>query len=260
MGASCLNPFTLHPVEIAGQVAALDAESGGRAYLGLAAGGWLDRLGLDTSRPLTAIRETWEIVRRLLARDDTGFTGELFSLAPGNTLAYEPARAAVPLLVGTWSPRLTAFAAGARRGAEARRLREPGDGALDARATRRAHDGWSSGRSRWSTRTQPLRARRRRRELALYLPVVGGLDPTVEIDPNMAQDEIPDDVLDLFSFAGEPAQIVEHAERLFEAGADRVEFGTPHGIDERAGVELLGSQVVPALRRARAWSRWSGQP
>jgi 5,10-methylenetetrahydromethanopterin reductase len=247
VGASCLNPFTLHPVEIAGQVAALDAESHGRAYLGLAAGGWLDRLELDTSRPFTAIRETWEIVRRLLARDESGFAGELFSLAPGNTLAYEPVRPSVPLLVGTWSPRLTAFAAehgdelklgGCANPAMVRLTRERlGErtrlvvGAVtvvdEDAAAARAHA---------------------RRELALYLPVVGGLDPTVEIDPSMNAGEIPDNILDLFSFAGEPAQIAEHAERLYEAGADRVEFGTPHGIDERAGVALLGSRVLPLLR------------
>ena len=80
--------------------------------------------------------------------------------------------------------------------------------------------------------------------------MVGGLDPTVEIDLNMAQgDEIPDDVLDLFAFAGEPAPIVELAERLFDAGADRVEFGTPHGIDEARGVDLLAQQVRTALAR-----------
>ena len=38
IGPSCLNPFTLHPVEIAGQVAMLDAASDGRAFLGLARG------------------------------------------------------------------------------------------------------------------------------------------------------------------------------------------------------------------------------
>ena len=38
LGPAALNPFTLHPVEIAGQVAALDAVSGGRAYLGLVRG------------------------------------------------------------------------------------------------------------------------------------------------------------------------------------------------------------------------------
>src|SRR5207244_4484890 len=38
VGPSCLNPYTVHPVELAGQVAALDLASGGRAFLGLAAG------------------------------------------------------------------------------------------------------------------------------------------------------------------------------------------------------------------------------
>src|SRR5580704_11442124 len=52
LGPAALNPLTLHPVELAGQAAALDLASGGRAYLGIAAGAWLDRLGLDERRPL----------------------------------------------------------------------------------------------------------------------------------------------------------------------------------------------------------------
>ena len=44
LGPAALNPSTLHPVELAGQAAALDLASGGRAYLGLVAGAWLDRL------------------------------------------------------------------------------------------------------------------------------------------------------------------------------------------------------------------------
>ena len=47
LGPAALNPFTLHPYEIAGQTAMLDLASGGRAYLGLVKGAWLDRLGLD---------------------------------------------------------------------------------------------------------------------------------------------------------------------------------------------------------------------
>src|SRR5262249_44804883 len=111
VGPSCLNPYTIHPVEIAGQVAALDLASSGRAYLGLAAGAWLEELGLAQARPRRTIAEAWEIVSRLLAGERSRFDGELFSVAPGSRLAYEPERRKVPLLVGTWSPGLTAFAA-----------------------------------------------------------------------------------------------------------------------------------------------------
>jgi 5,10-methylenetetrahydromethanopterin reductase len=153
----------------------------------------------------------------------------------------------VPLLVGTWSPRLTAYAAthaaelklgGCANPAMVRLTRERLGVAvrLVVGAVTVVDEDAAAARAR------------ARRELALYLPVVGGLDATVEIDPNLPADEIPDEVLDLFAFAGEPAQIVAHAEELFDAGADRVEFGTPHGIDERRGVELLGSRVLPALR------------
>jgi 5,10-methylenetetrahydromethanopterin reductase len=79
-----------------------------------------------------------------------------------------------------------------------------------------------------------------RREVELYLPVVAARDPTVRT--------LDGDVLGRFAFAGSPARIAEQALALYEAGADRVEFGTPHGIDERRGVELLAAEVLPALQ------------
>ena len=47
LGPASLNPYTLHPVEIAGQIASLDLLSGGRACLGLSRdardpGDWVD--------------------------------------------------------------------------------------------------------------------------------------------------------------------------------------------------------------------------
>jgi 5,10-methylenetetrahydromethanopterin reductase len=248
VGPSCLNPFTVHPVEIAGQTAALDLESNGRAFLGLAAGAWLDRIGVDASRPLTAIREAWEVVRRLLAGDDSGFAGQRFSLEPGDTLGYEPLRREVPLLVGTWSPRLTAFA-----GEHAAELKL--GGCANPAMVRLARERLGSSDTRIVVGAVTVvdeddAAARAlaREEVALYLPVVAGHDPTVEVDVDVDAPEISDEVLDLFAFAGSPERIAAHAEALFAAGADRVEFGTPHGIDERRGVELLGAQVLPRLR------------
>jgi 5,10-methylenetetrahydromethanopterin reductase len=246
VGPSCLNPFTVHPVEIAGQTAALDLESGGRAFLGLAAGAWLDRVGVEVDRPLTAIREAWEVVRRLLAGDDSGFEGERFSLESGNTLAYEPLRSDVPLLVGTWSPRLTAFA-----GEHAAELKL--GGCANPAMVRLARERLGSSDTRIVVGAVTVvdeddAAARAlaREEVALYLPVVAGHDSTVDVD--LHAPEISDEVLDLFAFAGSPERIAAHAEALFAAGADRVEFGTPHGIDERRGVDMLGGHVLPRLR------------
>ena len=66
LGPAALNARTLHPVELAGQAAALDLVSNGRAYLGLTDGAWLDRLGLARDTPLARMAEAAEIVRRLV--------------------------------------------------------------------------------------------------------------------------------------------------------------------------------------------------
>ena len=263
VGPSCLNPFTVHPIEIAGQIAALDLASRGRAFLGLAAGAWLDELGVDASRPVTAIGDAWKIVRRLLAGDDEGFTGERFSLPRGARLRYEVERHEVPLLVGTWAPRLSAFA-----GEQASELKLGGSanpGLVPVARGRIGNDGVGivvgavtvvdedGDRARAAART----------EVAMYIDVVGALDPTTELEPELldrigeriaAGDDagagalIPDDVLRRFAFAGTPADVASHAEAIFDAGALRVDFGTPHGIDERRGVELLCRDVLPRLR------------
>lgn len=260
IGPSCLNPFTLHPVEIAGQVAALDAASSGRAFLGLVAGAWLDSLGIDQSGRVTAVREAWEIVRRLLMGDDRGFEGERFSLPSGARLRYPVERREVPLLVGSWSSKLAAFAAEAatelKVGGSANpdlvpvlreRVGNPGVGLVFGAVTVVDEDG---GRARDLAR----------RELALYLPVVGHLDPTVTLEPELlerlrSEGErsaalISDDVLTRFAFAGTPAEVAEQAEAVLDAGAARVDFGTPHGIDERKGVDLLCGSVLPRLKVA----------
>jgi hypothetical protein len=36
--------------------------------------------------------------------------------------------------------------------------------------------------------------------------------------------------------------------RIFDAGASRIELGTPHDLAGRAGVDLLAARVLPELR------------
>ena len=263
VGPSCLNPFTIHPVEIAGQIAALDAASDGRAFLGLARGAWLEPLGVDQTQPVQAIHEAWEVIRRLLAGDESGYDGERFSLPAGERLRYPVLRRSVPLLVGTWSARLAAFA-----GEAAQELKVGGSANPDVVPVVRE---WLDGPdvrivigAVTVVDEDGERARAiARREVAMYLAVVAALDPTVSLDPGLIsrvralvsthEDEaagalISDEVLDRFAFAGTPEEIAAHARAVFEAGAGRIDFGTPHGVPEARGVELL----FPAIRNGCA--------
>ena len=241
LGPAALNPFTLHPYEIAGQIAMLDTLSRGRAYLGLAKGAWLDRLGLDEPRPLAALREAVAIVRALLAGDDAGVAGERFSLSPGTTLSYPRFREAVPLLVGTWGPATAAWAGSVadevKIGGSANPelvpvvrewLGNPRVGIVMGCVSVVDEDG--------------DRARERARAaVAPYVDVVARLDPTVD-----ASAPLP---LDRFSIAGTPEEVAAQVEELWQAGADRVELGTPQGRTTPAGVELICDRVLPLLRR-----------
>jgi 5,10-methylenetetrahydromethanopterin reductase len=248
VGFAALNPRTLHPVEIAGQAAALDLASNGRAYVGIVSGAWLEQLGLDEERPLTRLREAVEIVRRLLAGDRSGFAGERFTLLPGAGLAYEPLRPAVPLMIGTWRPRAAAFA---REVADEVKI----GGSANPDMVRQMRRWLAEDGTRSQTATEPPRivvgavtvvdedgARARAyaaSQVQMYLDVVAELDPTLE----------PGDApLEKFVIAGTPEEVAQHAQALYDAGAHRVEFGTPQGLTTRGGVELLCKRVLPLLR------------
>lgn len=237
LGPAALNPQTLHPVEIAGQVASLDLASGGRAYCGLVVGSWLDRLGLDERRPLTRLREAVEVVRRLLACDRDGYAGEIFTLAPGAALAYEPLRREVPLSIGTWRPRAAAFARGV-----AAEVKIGGSANPEMVRLMRSWLGERGPRIVVGAVTvvdeDGARARERARaKVRMYLDVVGGLDATLELRDG---EEPP---LEKFVIAGTPEEVAEHALALYDAGVARVEFGDPVGLD------LLCDRVVPLLLR-----------
>jgi 5,10-methylenetetrahydromethanopterin reductase len=273
LGPASLNPFTLHPLEIAGQIASLDLLSRGRAYLGLSRGAWLDEIGVAQDRPLSRMREAIDVIQHLLAGRREPYDGKHFRLTEHHALRYAVEREHVPLLIGSWG-RQTLGLAGQRadevkiggstnpdivavvrgwiaRGAE-RAGRDPDDIGICLGAVTVVDEDRDVARALI------------RREMALYLPVVASLDPTVAIDPELleridalatrgdydaAGALIPDDLLDRFAFAGTPDDVVQHAERLFDAGVTRIEFGTPHGVTTREGLRLLGERVRPALRR-----------
>ena len=271
IGPAVLNPYTVHPLEIAGQTALLDLMSQGHAYLGLGRGAWLDALGLETSRPLQTLREAVLLVRHLLAGNAEPFEGEVFKLAAGMTLKYRPLRARVPIMLGTWGTQTARLAGevadeikigGSANPAMAGQLRPHIEAGLASAGRRSGAVGICLGAVTVVDEDREAARAMARREVALYLPVVAPLDPTVtdrdwlaritaaaaRLDYAAVERDISDVMLDRFAFAGRPEDIVRQVEGLAAGGATRVEFGTPHGLDSTRGIKLLGERVLPALQ------------
>jgi 5,10-methylenetetrahydromethanopterin reductase len=268
-----VNPFTCHPINIAGNIALIDEAAHGRAYLGLARGAWLDFLGIAPQRPITALREAMECVRHLLERSPEPYRGRVFKLAGGDSLRWEIVRSDIPFMLGAWgskaidacaaliteikiggtaNPAVVAHVRDAVRQAAARAGR-PSDaiGIAAGAVTVVDEDG------------QAARALARRKA-ALYLPVIAKLDRTLRIEPELlarinsaaaaydfdrAASYVSDDLLSRMAFAGTPDEVIAKSKALVAAGATRIEFGTPHGLSEESGIRLLGERVLPALKR-----------
>ncbi|MDF5754229.1 LLM class flavin-dependent oxidoreductase [Spongiactinospora sp. TRM90649] len=272
LGTACLNPFSMAPYEIAGQVAALDLASDGRAYLGLARGTWLGEVGLAQPRPTAALAECAEVVYRLLGGDTSGFEGSVFRLAPGTALRYEVRRPRPPLLIGAWGPRGAALAGriadeikvgGSANPAMVGVIRERVRAGAEAAGRTASDVGVVLGAVTVVDRDGAAARARARTEVAMYLAVVADLDPTVEVPADLlarvkgevaagrheaAGRLLPDDLVDLFAFSGDPEHVAGQAQALIDAGVRRVEFGTPHGLTPDQGVHLIGTEVLPMLK------------
>lgn len=76
------SPYLRHPALLASATATLDEISGGRAVLGIGAGGFefAAQLGIHWKRPLTGCRESVEIIRRLLRGEEVTLNGKEFSV------------------------------------------------------------------------------------------------------------------------------------------------------------------------------------
>lgn len=272
LGAACWNPYTLHPYEIAGQLVALDAASGGRAYLGLARGTWLRGIGVQQPRPVQHVREAIQVIQALLAGRGASVDGTTFRLADGMRLRYPVRETLPPILIGTWGPAMAALAG---QVADEVKIGGTANPAMVAVMRQRIERGSVSagrpgavgivvGAVTVVDRDGVAARARARTEVAMYLAVVAALDPTVTVDPELlsrvtgrveagdhagAGSLVDDQLLDLFAFSGTPEHVASQAQAVIDAGASRVEFGTPHGLGDATGIELLGREVLPLLRR-----------
>jgi 5,10-methylenetetrahydromethanopterin reductase len=270
IGLGVVNPYTRHPALIAMETATLAAIAPGRVVLGLGTSNrrWIEQqMGIPFKTPLRGLRESVEIVRRLLDGERVSYAGELFT---ANDVALEaPPPKPVPIMLGVKGPRALALAAEIADGvqcsilaspAHVRRVRASTAGAradfkviayvpvavADDGARARAwvrplvahYLGLLHGQSIledagiYAARTQPLR------------------DAFVAGRP-AAADLVTDDLLDAVAIVGTPAHCRAALARWAEAGLDGVIAVVPEGADLARQIEWLGRELSPAWKELR---------
>jgi 5,10-methylenetetrahydromethanopterin reductase len=260
-------------VDIVGHMTTLHAMRPNNVFLGLVPGAWMDELGL-ASASVEKMKEAIESARYLFHKNKEGYEGKYFPIKRGFALGYETPKD-IPILLGAYGPKLTALAGemadevkvggsanpalvpiirdriaiGARKGG-----RNVGDIKIAFGAVSMVD---SDGKKALDAA---------RKKAVVYINVIGDKDPTVvrdypeeikEIknamstnDVNRAIRFLPDALTKRFTLAGTPQDVIKQSEDLFNAGVSRIEFGTPHGVnDEMTGVNLLVEKVFPYFRK-----------
>ena len=278
LGTGILNPHTIHPAELAMLAATMDEGSGSRFNLGLGAGAadFLGWVGIDDPRPVATMRETIASVRAWLAGEPAP-PGRFVRDPASAYLRFRPRRV-TPIYLGAMGPAMLRLAG------------EVADGVLPLLfppehyfTVRPLIDAGAAKRERaldlaacvWvSLDADAARARRALAEkIAYYGHAIGTLilerlgltreefapiEHAVMVERDLARAAAMVDARMLrIGIAGSAADVVARLTPLVDAGVRHVSFGPPLGPDPLRAVQLLGEEVLPALRPSAGSTRVS---
>lgn len=281
IGFGILSPFGRHPALIAMEVAGLVERSGPRFVLGLGAShGTMKALRADQP-VLTGLREAGEICRGLLAGERVSYDGSVFGLDGEVELGVALSPSTVPLFFGTMGPRTLEMAGGAADGVLLGALCSP---EYVRGLVERVHEGADrAGRSPDEVEVAGIlitsvaedreAARRAARPvLAYYLMEIPDASPRMvgtgiardsllEIrsglleaerrgDLDRAVAELPDDLVDVATVAGTPAECVERLRGFAEVGMTAPVLYGALGPDPLAALALIAGPMRDALVEA----------
>jgi 5,10-methylenetetrahydromethanopterin reductase len=275
LGPSVSNPYLIHPAILAEQAALLDELSGGRAYFGIGRGAFLDLVQVTPEKPIAGVREAIEIARQLWRGDRRVYPGKVFQLTEAAHLHWQPARSDIPVMVGTWGPRMCRMAGAVAQEVKAGSMWSAQYGqymweqiAAGARQAGRdpAEVGLVFGPLTSIAQDRDQAKAFARRTLAFYLPYLSPMPEYLGIEPAVvsrvqaatargdlaaAEAEISQSALDHFALYGTPHDVIAGIERMVaETRVTRIEFGMPHSPNgSHEAIHLLGREVLPHFAR-----------
>ncbi len=269
LGPGVTNPYLINPVVTAQAVASLNEIAPGRLVLGIGAGDktTLKSTGLEMRKPLTAVKECVEIVRRMIDEKSVTFEGEVFKTSDAKFF-FKP-RTRIPVYVGAQGPKMLELAG------------RIGDGVLINAGHPKDVD-YAVGRVRKGIEQAGKRLTdvdvaaytsfsihkdlQKAREAAV--PVVafvaaGSPDVVLErhdIDREKAEKIgkalkagkwgeafglVSSRMIEAFSVCGTPEMCIERITQLLKSGISQFVVGSPIGPNIRKAIDLISDKITP---------------
>jgi 5,10-methylenetetrahydromethanopterin reductase len=282
LGVCVTDPYVRHPALTATAFATVDEISGGRAVLGLGAGiSGFAEMGIKRVRPLVALRETIELVRRLWTGEQVDYAGDVITFSGGSLNV--PARPDAPICIASNGPKTIELAGEIADGLIVQALGSPFmaesvRSLLNAGAARAGRDGAAIRlHARVDVAVHHDRETARRAVLPgvvrhlrthyphFHSPRLAGVDVPQELADALAalgytHDKaalvsvarlVPEQAVDRLAVAGTADEVVDQLAALLRAGIGEVmvmPVPAP-GQDELELVRQLGAEVMPAARK-----------
>jgi len=271
-GPGVTNPYMVNPVFTAQAVATLNELAPGRVVLGMGAGDktTLDTVGVEMEKPLIAIQEAIDIIRKMTSGEAVAYQGEVFKTV-GAKFLFKP-RGKIPVYVGAQGPKMLALAG------------RIGDGVLinashpkdidyavscvreGVKAAGKKFDEVDvAGYPSFSVHEDVKKA------IKAALPVVSfivaGSPPQIlerhGIDVKKAG-EIKDalkvndwgrafggvtpEMISAFSVCGTPDMCIERIAELLKSGISQFVVGSPIGANVREAINLISQKIIPHFK------------
>jgi 5,10-methylenetetrahydromethanopterin reductase len=276
LGSFVAEPYSQHPAQIAAAIATIDELSGGRAILGLGAGGAnFKELGAVRRRPAQALRESVEIARGLLRGERLVYQGEVFTA--DDVWLHLPARSDLRIVVASRGDRVLRTAGEVADGvmiatyATAEGLRHGRDmvRAGAARAGRLEKDIQLMTRVDVAIEEDADAARDAVRPMIAAMVMASypdtaflahaGLEITPELEAMSRQKNealafesghlVPDEFVRQFAWVGTPAQVAEQVAAVVDCGFGTIVFvPQPMSVDPEPTLRRFAREVAPRVR------------
>jgi 5,10-methylenetetrahydromethanopterin reductase len=274
VGLGVLNPYTRHPAVTAMELATLTELAGARTVLGIGASVrfWIEnQMGIPYAKPATAMRETIEIVRRLLRGESVSLQGKVFH-TEGAKLSFPSPQADIPIHLGVIGPQNLAMAGEIADGVLLSAMSSPAYVRFALEQVRagaercgRKLDDFEIGAFLFISVSEDARAAREAVKpfLATLVSLLSGQPqsplfttcgmPAEEIarfGAAFAKGELPvalvtDWMIDTFAIAGSPEHCREQLGKIVDAGVTRpVAFEIP-GVPAQQTIESVHRHLMP---------------